>query len=183
MPSTDGGVDYAWRNTNGEDTAFARAMMEQFTTQYCIDSERIFVAGMSYGGVTNDVGCEVGDLVRAIAPIAGAGPGFGQFGGSGPTCLGQVAALMIHGTADTTVDFTLGESSRDHCLAANHCNTLSPTRVCVAGDTCDPTTATQYCDIYSGCDTGYPVDFCVHPGGHTIPTFSAQQISDFFAQF
>jgi poly(3-hydroxybutyrate) depolymerase len=184
LPLTEGDVDYAWANTDGRDTAFARAMIEQFSSQYCIDSERIFVTGMSYGGVaTNDIGCEVGDLVRAIAPIAGAGPGFGNFGGGGPACVGQVASLLIHGTADTTVEFTSGQASRDHWLEANHCSADSPTRECVGGATCDVATATEYCDVYSGCDVGYPVHWCVHPGGHTIPDFSAQTIWDFFMQF
>jgi len=172
LPSAPGEVDYGWRNDNGEDTAFHRAMIERFTAEYCIDAERIFTTGMSYGGImSNNVGCEVGDLVRAIAPIAGAGPGFGSFGG-GPTCVGAVAALVIHGSADETVSIDMGMASRDHWIEANGCTTDST-----------PVEPTEYCVSYSGCAAGLPVVWCEHEGGHTIPDFSAQTIWDFFQQF
>jgi len=171
LPSEPGGDDYGWRNTDSEDTAFHRAMIERFTVEYCIDAQRIFTTGMSFGGVmSNSVGCEVGDLVRAIAPIAGAGPGFGQWGG--PGCVGQVAALLIHGSADTTVSLDMGLESRDHWIEANGCSTDST-----------PVAPTQYCVSYSGCAAGYPVIWCEHEGGHTVPDFSAQTIWDFFQQF
>ena len=180
LPSTDGGDDFAWRNENAEDTEFARRMIERFSSEYCIDANRIFVTGMSYGGVaSNDIGCDVGDLVRAIAPIAGAGPGFGQFGGGGPTCMGQVAALMIHGETDETVPFTSGEESRDHWLAANGCgDQAAPVEnaACAAYEGCE-------CVEYSGCQADHPVQFCSHPDGHIIPNFSAQTIWNFFQRF
>lgn len=182
LPSEPGGTDFAWRNEDGQDTAFARAMMERMTSEYCIDVARIFVTGMSYGGVaSNDVGCEVGDLVRAIAPIAGAGPGFGNFGSGGPDCTGQVAALLIHGETDETVTLDSGLASRDHWLEANGCDPASampyiPNADCEEYEGCS-------CDSYSGCQSGFPVEWCTHPDGHTIPGFSAQTIWDFFQRF
>jgi polyhydroxybutyrate depolymerase len=171
LPSEPGGTDYGWRNTDGEDVAFVRATVDWFSSNFCIDADRIFATGMSYGGVmSNTLGCDMGDVFRAIAPIAGAGPGFGTFGE--PTCVGQVASLLIHGTADETVTFDMGEASRDHWLEANHCSTNS-----------SAVAPTEYCVAYSDCDLGYPVHWCVHSGGHTIPDFSAQAIWDFFAQF
>lgn len=180
LASTPDGTDYAWRNDNGEDSEFARAMMERLSSEYCIDAERIFVTGMSYGGIaSNTIGCDVGDVVRAIAPIAGAGPGFGQFGGGGPSCMGQVAALLIHGTSDDTVAFSNGEASRDHWREANGCSdqsTVVENQACADYEGCE-------CVLYSGCQDGYPVEFCSHPDGHIIPNFSAQTIWDFFMQF
>jgi polyhydroxybutyrate depolymerase len=171
LPSEPGGTDYGWRNTDGEDVAFVRATVDWFSSNFCIDAARIFATGMSYGGMmSNTLGCEVGDVFRAIAPIAGAGPGFGGFGE--PTCVGQVASLLIHGTADETVTIDMGEASRDHWVEAKHCSTNS-----------SAVAPTEYCVAYSDCDPGYPVHWCVHSGGHTIPDFSAQTIWDFFAQF
>ena len=54
-------------------------------------------------------GCQLGDVFRAIAPIAGSGPGFGT---RTPTCVGQVAAWLAHGNQDTVVQFTAGTRSR-----------------------------------------------------------------------
>jgi poly(3-hydroxybutyrate) depolymerase len=171
LGTADDPTGYAWRNTNGEDVAFVRALIDWFNSNFCIDAARIFSTGMSYGGVmSNTVGCELGDLVRAIGPIAGAGPGFGGFGD--PSCVGQVAAILVHGTADDVVTIDIGEGSRDHWLGANSCGT----------DT-SPVAPTEYCVAYGGCDADYPVHWCVHDGGHTIPDFSAQAIWDFFERF
>jgi poly(3-hydroxybutyrate) depolymerase len=171
LPSEPGGEDYGWRNTDGEDVAFVRALVDWFSSNFCIDAERIFATGMSYGGVmSNTLGCELGDVLRAIGPIAGAGPGFGGFGD--PNCVGQVAAVLIHGTADDTVTIDMGEASRDHWVAANHCTT-----------TTSSVAPAEYCVAYGGCDASFPVHWCVHDGGHTIPDFAAQTIWDFFLQF
>lgn len=173
LPSEASGTDFAWRNTDQEDTDFARAIFEWFGANFCIDAERIFATGMSYGGVmSNEVGCYVGDVVRAIGPIAGAGPGFGAWGGGGPQCVGQVASILVHGTADETVTLDNGEASRDHWLEANGCST-----------TTQPAEPTEYCVQYDGCQSDYPVVWCVHDGGHTIPDWSPQAIWDFFEQF
>jgi poly(3-hydroxybutyrate) depolymerase len=162
---------YGWRNTDGEDTAFTLAMIDWFSQNFCIDAERIFSTGMSFGGMmSNTVGCELGDRFRAIGPIAGAGPGFGGFGGT--SCVGQVAAFIVHGAADETVTLESGEGSRDHWVEANHCGAES--------SAVEPT---EYCVAYAGCDPDYPVIWCVHEGGHTIPDFASQAIWDFFVQF
>ncbi len=171
LGTADDPTGYAWRNTDGEDIAFTRAMVDWFGSNFCIDADRIFSTGMSYGGVmSNEVGCQMGDVMRAIAPIAGAGPGFGNWGQE-PSCVGPVATLLIHGTADETVTFDMGEASRDYWLGANGC-----------GTTTAPVAPTEYCEAYDGCGAGTPVVFCVHDGGHTIPDFSAQTIWDFFQQ-
>ena len=120
--------------------------------------------------MSNTVGCYLGDVVRAIGPIAGAGPGFGTFGA--PDCVGQVAALLVHGSADETVSIDMGMESRDYWLEANGCSTSTT-----------PLEPTEYCVEYSGCAADYPVVWCEHEGGHTIPDFAAQSVWDFFQRF
>lgn len=40
------------------------------------------------------------------------------------------------------------------------------------------------CPEYQGCQEGYPVVWCVREGDpHSIPSFGAQAISDFFTKF
>jgi polyhydroxybutyrate depolymerase len=63
---------------------------------------------------------------------------------------------VIHGSADTTVNVSSGEASRDHWLKANHC-----------GTTTTPMEPSP-CVLYQGCDPGYPVAWCLHSGGHQI---------------
>jgi len=161
-------ADTGWPNSDGRDIAFVRAMIASLSSSYCVDSTRIFTTGMSYGGImSNTIGCEMSDVFRGLASIAGA-----MFGRNG--CDGQpIATWMTHGTADETVTYESGEAARDNFLEQNHCDTaIEPVA-----------TEPEGCVAYQGCDAGYPVVWCTHDGGHTIPSYSGQAISDFFSQF
>jgi poly(3-hydroxybutyrate) depolymerase len=128
---------------------------------------RLFVNGQSFGGLmTNAVGCLRGDLVRAIAVVAGSGP-------RSSTCKGQVAVWLTHGTDDASVSYASGEKSRDSWVLANHCM-----------QTTMPGTPAQCLD-YQGCDAGHPVIWCPHTadGGHQHPSFGKAAVRNFFAQF
>jgi polyhydroxybutyrate depolymerase len=158
-----------WPNQNDQDIAFTRAMLRWLQSNYCIDDKHIFSVGMSYGGIMSDtVGCEMGDVVRAIAPMSGEGPA--TYPGSKP-CVGQVAVWSSHGNQDTTVPYSAGVASRDHWVAANHCGSQT---LAVGPGTCVE---------YQGCDPGYPVDWCEFDGGHTIPSFASQGIWSFLSRF
>lgn len=163
------GIDAAWPNTGGRDVAFARAMVEWMRSSYCVDNARIFSTGFSYGAImSNTVGCQMGDVFRAIAPMSGSGPL--SFGAT--SCKGPVAAWISHGDADNVVSFSGGEGSRDHWLTANGCEMTSA-----------PTTPSP-CVAYDGCDAGFPVVWCVvSGGGHTQPSFGPDAIWAFFEQF
>ena len=159
------GTETGWPNTGGRDVAFIRALVTQINSTFCVDTSRIFTTGMSYGGnFSNTLGCQMGDVFRAIVPFAGWGP-------QGGNCVGKVAALVTHGTTDTTIEIGRGGASRDHWSAANHCTTTSAPY--------DPSP----CVVYQGCDVGYPVGWCEHPGGHILPTFSGPAIWNFISQF
>lgn len=160
-----GGV--GWDNMNGRDIAFTRAMLDALRSSYCIDDERIFSVGMSYGGImSNNVGCALGDVFRAIAPMAGLGP----IGVPMP-CVGQVATWIAYGDMDQLVPSSAIDRSRDHWVAANHCDaTTQP-----AGP--------NGCVAYDGCDAGLPVTWCSFSGGHTVPSFASDEIWAFFSQF
>jgi polyhydroxybutyrate depolymerase len=162
------GIDAAWPNTGGRDIAFAKAMVDWMRSNYCVDDKRIFSVGFSYGAImSNTVGCQMGDVFRAIAPMSGSGPN--SFGGG--SCKGPVAAWMSHGMSDTTVPFASGQASRDHWVQANGCQTTSkPT---------DPSP----CVTYDGCMAGYPVTWCEFAGTHQQPSFGPAAIWKFFSQF
>ena len=115
----DGGT--GWPNTGGQDVAFVRALVDWLKKNYCVDNTRIFSVGMSYGGImSNTSGCSMGDVFRAIAPQSGSGPR--------GTCVGQVAAWISHGNADTTVTFAQGQATRDFFTRANHCTATTVPR-------------------------------------------------------
>jgi poly(3-hydroxybutyrate) depolymerase len=169
LPITDGDVDYGWPNTDGRDIAYTEAVLAWIEQNYCVNEQRIFSVGMSYGGImSNTVGCEMGDRIRAIAPMSGAGPN--QFFGSAE-CKSKVAAWISHGLSDTTVEITMGEASRDYWVEENGCATTS--------QSVDPSP----CVTYDGCSAGYPVTWCAFDGGHEVPDFASDAIWNFFNQF
>jgi len=162
-------ADTGWPNTNGRDVAFVRALVDSLGQSLCIDRSRIFSVGMSYGGImSHTLGCQMGDVFRAIAPIAGAFFGGGR---GAPECTGAVAAWMAHGSADEDVTPENGATARDLWLTQNGCGEATapaPPSPCVA---------------YEGCSAGHPVHWCLHPGAHIVPSFAAEGVWNFFTQF
>jgi poly(3-hydroxybutyrate) depolymerase len=73
--SSPEGLDAGWRNAEGRDINFVKAMLAQFSAKLCIDQRRIFSAGFSFGGMMSDaIGCAMADVFRAIALMAGGLP-------------------------------------------------------------------------------------------------------------
>jgi poly(3-hydroxybutyrate) depolymerase len=160
------GGSTGWPNTNGQDIAFTKAMINYVETNYCVDKGRIFSTGFSYGGMMSfAIGCEMGDVFRAIAPMSGA-----LYSGC-KSGTHAVAMWGSHGLSDSVVPIADGRTARDAILTRNHCGTQ--------------TTATtpSPCASYDGCDSGYPTTWCEFDGGHTPPSFAASAIATFFKQF
>jgi polyhydroxybutyrate depolymerase len=161
-----------WPNTNGQDVAFARAMVDWANTNFCVDKTRVMSAGFSYGAImSHTVACQMPDVFRAVGLMAG------SLIGRATSCLNHpIAAWMTHGTADSAaiggVDFASGEAARDRIVALNHC-----------AATTQPTTPSP-CVAYDGCDAGEPVVWCpVQDEMHVIPSFAPAAIATFFSQF
>jgi poly(3-hydroxybutyrate) depolymerase len=170
---TPGGVDYGWPNTGGRDIAFARALLSAIAANYCIDTSRVFSTGFSYGGIMSvNVGCQMGDAMRAIGVMSGA-----LFGGT-RSCAGTpVAAWFTHGDADPTVAISGGEAARDAFLTLNGCDAASAQPLVLDANTT--------CTLYTTCSAGNdPVVWCPVSGGvHAIPSFASAEIAKFFNQF
>ena len=171
----NGNTSAGWANTNGRDVAFTRAMIAWARANLCIDSSRIFSTGFSFGGMFSDtLGCEMPDVFRAVAPMAGR-----LCRGTSTNCSltttncmqHNVAAWVAHGASDTTVATSFGVEARDYFLTLNHCTMTS------AATTPSP------CVAYSGCDSGYPVHWCEFNGGHMTPSFAGTGLWSFFSQF
>lgn len=165
--NTNGHDDSGWPNTNGRDMQFLRAMLKELKGSLCIDSKRVFSTGWSYGGMMSlAVGREMGDEIRAVAPMSGAL--WTPFNDSGK----PMAAWIAHGFYDNFVDFnTVGKAARDYYVKANHCsNETVPV---------DP----DPCVEYKGCDAGAPVVWCAFAGPHGTPGFGPEASWRFFNRF
>jgi poly(3-hydroxybutyrate) depolymerase len=147
-----------------EDLGFVDALLGQLRATLCIDDARIFATGHSSGGFfSNNLGCARGNVLRAIAPVAGGGPFVSCDGG-------QVAAWLMAASNDTVVPPSSGQSSRDTWLRANHCGTTTQA------------VGPGACVAYQGCDTGYPVHWCLEAtGGHNWPSYGGTAIWSFFS--
>ena len=135
---------------NGLDVQYYDAMRTYFLSNFCIDTNRVFSFGRSYGSFfTNVLGCVRRSELRGISVWAGVGPN--------GNCPGRLSAWVGHARDDTTVTFTT--ASRDHYVRANGCT---------VGMTVPATPAP--CVTYAGCQGGTKVNWCEdQTGGHTPP--------------
>jgi poly(3-hydroxybutyrate) depolymerase len=165
LTNTDGNT--AWTLTQtGVDVQLFDTLLSDIGNKYCIDQNRVYSTGHSYGAMmTNALGCYRGNVLRGIAPVAGMPP-FGN-----PACTGAVAAWIAHGENDGTVDFTTGGiASRDFWIKLDGCSaTTDPVAV-------DPSP----CVAYQGCSAGHSVHWCVHQDDHNWPNFAGAGIWAFF---
>lgn len=198
------GSDTGWNlNADSDDLGFVDALFDKYAAELCIDEERVFATGHSYGGcMSNTVGCFRGDRFRAIAPVAGCGP-FGR-----AACTGQVAAVIIHSPLDTTTDYSDGIQGCNTFLSRNSCE-QSPECGChwvealgEPEDECvqeaqEPYPTEQVIEVgedddgapvlrrYLDCDAGFPVVQVDHYNGrdprfHNPPSWAPALIWEFF---
>lgn len=102
--------------------------------------ERAFLSELhtAYGGMmSHTLGCQRAEVLRGIAPIAGARCGRG--GG----CAGAIAAWSAHGDPDETVSFESGLAAIERVMEANGCDP----------DPGVPVAPTENCTLYT-CDSG-----------------------------
>lgn len=162
------GLNMGWANTGGEDIAFVKAMVALFESNLCVDQARIFSVGFSYGGMMSDeIGTEMGDVFRAIAPMSDAC----YSGGCKATNNHPIAVWMAHGDSDTVVPIADGMTARDKFVAKNGCGTQTT-----------PVSPSP-CVQYQGCMPGYPVTWCEFSGGHMPWTSAPDPVWAFFSQF
>lgn len=97
-----------------DDVAFTRALVQDLATVVPLDYDRLYVTGMSNGGMmTYRLACEAADLFAAAAPVAGAN----NLDQCNPSR--AIALLAVHGTADRSVKFEGGRTDPAVRLDAN----------------------------------------------------------------
>jgi len=155
-----------WYNADGNDMEFLGAMLDHFESNLCIDQDRIFSTGFSFGGMMSyALGFEYGDVFRALAPSSGnrvATP-------HQEITTGPIAIMGLHGDMDDFVLTSDGRLAMDEYVARNHCGTET--------QPVDPSP----CVAYQGCDL--PTIWCEYPGAHMPWSGAPDAIWDFFEQF
>lgn len=154
-----------WWNVNDRDMKFLTAMLARLQAGLCIDQDRIFSTGFSFGGMMSyAVGYEF-DVFRAIAPCSGDM----QVIPHDATYTRPLPILAFHGNNDTFVTTARGRAARDKYLARNQCGTETQP------------VAPSPCVEYQGCSA--PTTWCEFPGGHNTWSEQPKAIWKFFSEF
>jgi polyhydroxybutyrate depolymerase len=167
----------SWGDDFDLNDSFFVAVLDHLLATTCIDVDRVFVAGTSSGAhFTNLLGCRHGDRLAAIAPVAGYLP-------ESEGCVGEVAALVIHGVDDGSFD--AGVTARDFWRQHSGCDAETVPPISEIHDAVVEERESHGCAEYQGCDAGVPVVWCEHSEGgydgstHGWPLFGGQRIWEF----
>lgn len=154
-----------WWNANGGDMKLLTAMLAKLTSNLCIDTERIFSTGFSFGGMMSyTVGYEF-DVFRAIAPCSGDL----QVIAHDEKYTAPLPIMAFHGDKDDFVTTARGRAARDKYLARNKCTAETK-----------PVSPSP-CVEYQGC--AVPTFWCEFPGAHAPWSEEPKAIWKFFSQF
>lgn len=175
-----------WPNPNDSDMLLADAVVAQIEQNFCVDTNRIFATGWSYGAsMSYETACErplgtttngVAGYIRAIAVYSAA-----QLSGS---CAPSkpVAYYASHGTSDSVLCYdtttTNGCSFASAGGGVKLCQNYATVDGCTWATPTKVTSGNHVCVNFTGCTTGYPVEFCSFNGDHTPdPTDPGQSTS------
>ena len=172
-----------WPNTSDQDMQLADAVVKQVEDNFCVDTNRIFATGWSYGAsMSEQTACErpLGGTqtqpwgVRAIAIYAVA------YLSNTTNCKATkpVAYYATHGTCDSvlTYDGTArcststqeqgGVGIAKAWAMTDGCTWQLPKKV---------TSGAHVCTKLTGCMSGYPLEFCSFNGDHTAYPDNGQE--------
>ncbi len=169
-------------NAEGEqDLAFTNALLDLMEEDYCIDRDRVFLTGHSWGGDMAAVGaCFLGDRVTAAVPVAANRPYWFEDGGSTISCEGEAAVWTFFGIADDhftwqSYDGEFGDEQDAFWQEEHGCS--GETEALDLGGSADECIAATGCSV----DTRY----CLYgpSTGHQVPGFYSSATMDWFRSF
>ncbi len=143
---------------------FFGLMGDQVEQNFCVDQNRVFVAGYSSGSwLANMLGCYYAgpDPNRKFGPDLSVRGQSTVSGGPVPStvpCGGNVAGMWIHDTDDPANDYGGSVMARDRVLTQNGC-VGSATKAWG-----DIDLLSSVCQQYTACPADYPVVFCTTMG-------------------
>jgi polyhydroxybutyrate depolymerase len=153
-----------------------RALVEEIARRHAIDRKRVFATGMSNGGMmAYRLACEAGDLVRAIAAVAGT-ESFAMALDCQPAL--PVSVLHIHARDDAHVPYDggIGPDARRGASRIDYVSVPDTVQRWVGRLACrreaEPLRqdAGVRCEVHRGCRGGERVQLCsTTSGGHSWP--------------
>lgn len=169
--AADGGAIFVYPNAlqgtwdvgrNSSDGRRVDALLGRLADTYCIDPERIYIAGHSAGAVfTLYLGCNVPSAFGGMAVVAGTDSRFDT-----RCCTGPISAIFIHGTEDEAINIVEGRVARGRTLQRDGCASTSAPD----GPNC----------VSYDCPPPWSVSACEWLGGHEAPSWAGEEIWRFF---
>jgi polyhydroxybutyrate depolymerase len=154
-----------------DDVGFIRGLIDELVKTRAIDPNRVYVTGMSNGGMmAYRLGCELSEKIAAIAPVAGA------LNIENCQPANPVSVIIFHGTADEHVLYNGGEPIKKVDRHARVDKSVSyAVSFWVKHDACSDTPKRSEkgsirTEIYDGGKDGAEVVlYTVNGGGHAWP--------------
>lgn len=165
-----------------DDVGFVRELVSRVHRQLSVDRDRVFATGFSNGAMfTHRLACEMADVFRAVAAVAG----------SDNTVRCQpgrpVSVLSIHARNDDHARFEggAGEKSVDRGNMARSTSVPETVSRWVARDQCPGPARVALerpgarCEVHEGCRDGTRVGLCVtETGAHSWPGAARSRSSE-----
>ena len=185
------GIDKSWNDSRPDkisgahrkgidDVGFLRGLISHLIARYPIDSARIFVTGISNGGLMSfRLGCSLPDRIRAIAPVTAQIPV-----ALAPSCRSEsaVSLAIFNGTEDPLVPYNGGQIMVFRQQRGEVLSTDETVSIWRQKNRCRPeSVVTQLPDVaddgtrvtkieYARCDNESKVVlYRIEGGGHTWP--------------
>jgi poly(3-hydroxybutyrate) depolymerase len=142
-----------------KDSVYFDDLLKLLTDNLCIDENRVFTTGFSYGAMMS-YGLSNGRASKLRAAVTMAPSQFGPSTASGP-----IAYMSMTGMDDGTCRWGDANSGGQGCVMthakANGCTIPSTFPTAAKGS------KKYVCYDFEGCKAGYPVRVCTFDGGHT----------------
>jgi polyhydroxybutyrate depolymerase len=164
--SASGTSGTGYWNANGGDMKLVQAMLDKINAGLCIDQQRIFSTGFSFGGMMSYTLPFEFDVFRAVAPCSGK-TGIIPYNAKYSR---PIPIMAFHGDKDTVAQTALGKEFFEiYRTTRNHCGDQTKAF--------DPSPCVQY----QGCDE--TSTWCLFSGSHEVWSPEPQAIWKFFSQF
>ena len=142
-----------------KDSVYFDDLLKLLTDNLCIDENRVFTTGFSYGAMMS-FGLSNGKASKLRAAVTMAPSQFGPSAASGP-----IAYMSTTGMSDGTCRWGNATSGGEGCVMthakANGCTIPSTLPTAAVGS------KKYVCYDFEGCMAGYPVKVCTFDGPHT----------------
>lgn len=169
------GYGNGWNeDCNGYDMPFFDEMLAQVKSDFCVDENRIFAGGFSWGGdFASSLGCCRGDVLRGVIPTNAGEMNLGQTG----ECTDEISAFRLSYADNDNVYSASGfRGIVSFFREAHECSDSSTDGPVPAG------TQNGACRTYNGCQK--PVIECIYPDiGHAVPNGWGDDVWSFISSF